>query len=180
MDNPEQYIAAVLDRVKPQHIERTYDIRGFGTATQFLELLARKGGRLHRGGEADVNGVAKMVLNDFLRGKLPWYTPPPVTEGDGKGKGKGIEGREGRLGEMGRKRKREEDRDGDGDGDAFEGFDDDGAGADAGDAVAVFGSVIGGGEGLGREGEDDDLSDSDVSGEDADGPDGGVFAKDEG
>lgn len=100
VENPEQYIAAVLAKTKPHHIERTYDIRGFGTPTEFLELLARKGGRLLKGGEADVNGAAKMVLNDFLRGKLPWFTAPPtVVRGKEE---KGIEGRQGALGEMGR------------------------------------------------------------------------------
>lgn len=104
VENPEQYIAAVLKKTKPQHIERTYDVRGYNTATGFLELLARKGGRLLKGGEADVDGAAKMVLNDFLRGKIPWFTAPPVVQGEER---KGVEGREGRLGEMGRKRKRE-------------------------------------------------------------------------
>ena len=106
VENPEQYIAAVLNKTKPQHIERTYDIKNYENATEFLELLARKGGRLLKGGEADVDGVAKMVLNDFLRGKIPWFTPPPVIE---DGEKKGVEGREGRLGEMGRKRKREDE-----------------------------------------------------------------------
>jgi len=105
VEHPEQYIAAVLNKTKPQHIERTYDIRGYNNPTEFLELLARKGGRLLKGGEADVDGVAKMVLNDFLRGKIPWFTPPPITEGEAKG----IEGRIGRLGEMGKKRKREDE-----------------------------------------------------------------------
>lgn len=105
VENPEQYIASVLKKTKPQHIERTYDIRGFNTATEFLELLARKGGRLLKGGEADVDGVAKMVLNDFLRGKIPWFTPPPVVEGQGN---RGIEGRKGVLGEMGKVRKLED------------------------------------------------------------------------
>lgn len=99
VENPEQYIAATLRRTKPQHIERTYDVRGYNNATEFLELLARKGGRLLKGGEADVDGVAKMVLNDFLRGKIPWYTPPPVAEG---GDTEGVEGRKGALGEMGK------------------------------------------------------------------------------
>lgn len=106
VENPEQYITAVLKKTKPQHIERTYDVRGFDNATEFLELLARKGGRLLKGGEADVDGVAKMVLNDFIRGKIPWFTPPPVVEGAVE---KGVEGREGRLGEMGKKRKRDDE-----------------------------------------------------------------------
>ena len=107
LENPEQYIAAVLQRVKPQHIERTYDIKGFDTATEFLELLARKAGKLLKGGEPDVDGVAKMVLNDFLRGKLPWFTPPPLIEGQEKDVTEGIEGRKGALGEMGNIRKRD-------------------------------------------------------------------------
>lgn len=106
VENPEQYIAGVLKKTKPQHIERTYDVKGYKDATEFLELLARKGGRLLKGGEADLDGVAKMVLNDFLRGKIPWFTPPPEVEGE---QSEGVAGRDGRLGEMGRKRKREDD-----------------------------------------------------------------------
>ena len=56
LENPEQYIAAVFERTKPQHIERTYDVRGFSTPTGFLDLLARKSGRLLKGGEPDVDG----------------------------------------------------------------------------------------------------------------------------
>lgn len=107
VENPHVYIPAVLKKTKPQHIERTYDVRGFSNSTEFLELLARKAGRLLKGGEADVDGVAKMVLNDFLRGKIPWFTPPPLLEGQVEKK-TGIEGRKGALGEMGRKRKAED------------------------------------------------------------------------
>lgn len=102
--NPEQYIAAVLKRVQPRHIERTYDVKNYAEPIEFLSVLARKGGRLLKGGEPDVDGVAKMVINDFLRGKIPWFTPPPhSSDADGEK----IEGREGRLGEMSRKRKRD-------------------------------------------------------------------------
>ncbi|KAI9762808.1 MAG: GTPase required for pre-60S ribosomal subunit nuclear export and maturation [Chaenotheca gracillima] len=106
VENPEQYIRTVLQRCKPHHIERTYEVGPFETPTEFLEILARKGGRLLKGGEADINAVAKMVLNDFLRGKIPWFIPPPETGDTGS---KGIEGREGRLGEMNKKRKRIDD-----------------------------------------------------------------------
>ena len=105
VQNPGQYIEAVLRRCKPQHIERTYNIQGYTSSMELLDLLAKRGGRLLKGGEADTDGVAKMVLNDFLRGKIPWFTPPPASEGDG---GDAVEGRSGRLGEMSRKRKRED------------------------------------------------------------------------
>lgn len=107
VDNPEQYIPALLAKVKQHHMERTYEIKAWNDHIHFLEILARKGGRLLKGGEPDVDGVAKMVLNDFMRGKIPWFTPPPMLEGD-EGKGKVIEGREGRLGEMPMKRKRDD------------------------------------------------------------------------
>ena len=113
VEHPEQYIQAVLDKTKAHHIERTYDVRGWTKATEFLELLARKGGRLLKGGEADLDGVAKMVLNDFMRGKIPWFTPAPapdIKEGGHNQENETdevITGRAGRLGEMPRKRKRD-------------------------------------------------------------------------
>ncbi|KAI5244134.1 nuclear/nucleolar GTP-binding protein [Aureobasidium subglaciale] len=79
VENPEQYVAAALRKCKRHHVERTYDVRDWETPGEFLELLARKGGKLLKGGEADMDGVAKMVLNDFLRGKIPWFTPPPAS-----------------------------------------------------------------------------------------------------
>ncbi|KAL4744022.1 NUC091 domain-containing protein [Aspergillus similis] len=133
VENPEQYIPAILKRVQPKHLERTYGIKETSDAIEFLSILARKGGRLLRGGEPDLDGVAKMVINDFLRGKIPWFTPPPFTPGE---EGEKIEGREGRLGEMGRKRKIEEtsqganedqegqDQSASGSEEEFEGFDD--------------------------------------------------------
>jgi nuclear GTP-binding protein len=159
VENPAQYIPAVLDRVQRKHLERTYDIKfssisvpsadtendeenmvgvpssdkvRTAEATKFLDVLARKGGRLLRGGEADLDGVAKMVLNDFLRGKIPWFVPPPQVEGEAKSKE--GEGRDEMLGFTHGKRKRAlEDQgegsvnaDGDGGGDEevdFEGFD---------------------------------------------------------
>ncbi|KAJ5928591.1 Nucleolar GTP-binding protein 2 [Penicillium verhagenii] len=107
VDNPEQYIPAVMARVQPRHLERTYGIKEPTDAIDFLSRLARKGGRLLKGGEPDLDGVAKMVINDFLRGKTPWFTPPPKPAA-GDAEKETMEGREGRLGEMGRKRKLEE------------------------------------------------------------------------
>ena len=105
VSNPEQYIPAVLRKCKRHHIERTYELTDWENHIQFLELLARKGGRLLKAGEPDLDSVAKMVLNDFMRGKVPWFTPPPAAEGVDVGV---AEGRAGRLGEMPKKRKLEE------------------------------------------------------------------------
>ncbi|KAL7939216.1 GTP-binding protein [Trichoderma chlorosporum] len=104
VEHPEQYIDALLSRVKKHHMEKTYDVRGWDNATELLELLARKAGRLLRGGEPDLDGVAKMMLNDFMRGRIPWYTPAPKSGEEGEEGSGNVNGRGGRLGEMPRKR----------------------------------------------------------------------------
>ena len=109
VEHPAQYIDAVLRRTQTRHIERTYDIKHADyndDSVEFLSILARKAGRLLKGGEPDVDGVAKMVLNDFLRGKIPWFTPPPKKEKVESAVGtEVVEGRKGTLGEMPAKRK---------------------------------------------------------------------------
>jgi nuclear GTP-binding protein len=41
-----------------------------------LEQLAKKSGKLLKGAEPDTDTVAKMLLNDWQRGKLPFYVAP--------------------------------------------------------------------------------------------------------
>lgn len=106
VENPEQYIPAILKKVQPRHLERTYGVKQIHDSIEFLSVLARKGGKLLKGGEPDLDSVAKMVINDFLRGKIPWFTPPPYINGEENEEG--IEGRHGKLGEMGKKRKLDE------------------------------------------------------------------------
>ncbi|KAG5437240.1 hypothetical protein PCANB_001032 [Pneumocystis canis] len=77
VSNPEQHIQAILDRCETKHLEKTYEILGWeNDSAKFLELLARKTGKLLKGGEVDESSVAKMVINDFIRGKIPWFIAP--------------------------------------------------------------------------------------------------------
>ncbi|AJT05920.1 Nog2p [Saccharomyces cerevisiae YJM451] len=89
--HPEQYIPGVLKRCQVKHLERTYEISGWKDATEFIEILARKQGRLLKGGEPDESGVSKQILNDFNRGKIPWFVLPPEKEGEEKPKKKEVE-----------------------------------------------------------------------------------------
>lgn len=104
VEYPSHYIEALMGKVKRHHLERTYELKGWDGYMSFLEMLARKLGRLLKGGEPDVEGVAKIVVHDFLRGKIPWFTPCPTA---GSSDGTVVEGREGKLGEMPKKRKRD-------------------------------------------------------------------------
>ncbi|GJJ76597.1 nuclear GTP-binding protein [Entomortierella parvispora] len=77
---PDDYIPELLKRVRPEYIQRTYELDHWEDSVDFLTQLAKRTGKLIKGGEADLGSVAKMVLNDWLRGKIPYYTAPPEGE----------------------------------------------------------------------------------------------------
>lgn len=74
--SPEDYVVEVLKRVREEYIRKTYHIKSWTSSTDFLEQMAKRSGKLLKGGDPDIVAVAKMVLNDFQRGKLPYYLPP--------------------------------------------------------------------------------------------------------
>ena len=80
VEDPSAYIPGVLSRVKPEYLGKTYKVDKWEDASDFLEQVAQKCGKLLKGGEPDVNTVSKMILNDFQRGKLPYFVPPPGCE----------------------------------------------------------------------------------------------------
>ncbi|XP_077193385.1 nucleolar GTP-binding protein 2 [Paroedura picta] len=77
---PEDHIATVLERAKPEYISKTYKVDSWENAEDFLEKLANKTGKLLKGGEPDVRTVSKMVLNDWQRGRIPFFVKPPNME----------------------------------------------------------------------------------------------------
>lgn len=102
LSSPSEFIPTLLDRVRPVYLSRTYDLphpsshptAAASSATSdpsdearwqsdaFLEALARKSGKLLKGGEPDRETVAKMVLNDWIRGKIPFFVRPPDVSRD--------------------------------------------------------------------------------------------------
>ncbi|TFK56365.1 NGP1NT-domain-containing protein [Heliocybe sulcata] len=122
---PSEHIPALLERVKPVYLSRTYGLpmpdslphpgenedagpreAGRYEAIAFLDALARQKGRLLKGGEPDLDGVAKIVLSDWVRGRIPFFVGPPErpeevnrkeekerrwSAAKGKGKGKEVE-----------------------------------------------------------------------------------------
>ncbi|XP_041593948.1 nucleolar GTP-binding protein 2 [Vulpes lagopus] len=77
---PEDHIGAVLERAKPEYISKTYKIDSWENAEDFLEKLAFRTGKLLKGGEPDFQTVGKMVLNDWQRGRIPFFVKPPNAE----------------------------------------------------------------------------------------------------
>ncbi|KAI2805961.1 Nucleolar GTP-binding protein 2 [Blomia tropicalis] len=75
--NPDDYIETILERVKPEYLSKAYKLSEWDDHIDFLTKLAARTGKLLKGGEPDINTVSKMVLNDWQRGKLPYYVKPP-------------------------------------------------------------------------------------------------------
>uniref|UniRef100_A0A663MQE7 Nucleolar GTP-binding protein 2 n=1 Tax=Athene cunicularia TaxID=194338 RepID=A0A663MQE7_ATHCN len=78
--SPEDHISAVLERAKPEYIRKTYKIDSWKDTEEFLEKLAARTGKLLKGGEPDMQTVSKMVLNDWQRGRIPFFVKPPNAE----------------------------------------------------------------------------------------------------
>lgn len=102
-----------MERVKPIYLSRTYGVPlpNKDDPTQnwepdvFLDKLARMKGRLLKHGEPDLDSVAKIMLSDWVRGRIPFFVPPPERseelneaeaklrkKKDAKGKGKASQG----------------------------------------------------------------------------------------
>ncbi|KAJ3195674.1 GTPase required for pre-60S ribosomal subunit nuclear export and maturation [Irineochytrium annulatum] len=94
---PEDHIPAILERVRDDYIRRTYDVERWDDHWDLLAQVAKRSGKLLKGAEPDTMTVAKMILNDWLRGRIPYFAMPPEKEGgdeeagEEKREGPGVE-----------------------------------------------------------------------------------------
>ncbi|WEL37911.1 nuclear GTP-binding protein [Encephalitozoon hellem] len=80
IENPEDYIDMIVEKARDS-IAKTYRVQ-FVDSADLLERLAVKFGKLQKGGEPNVNAVSKMILHDWVRGKIPYFVPPAEEVGD--------------------------------------------------------------------------------------------------
>ena len=80
LDDATPYVAPLLGRVKKEYLVRAYKVKKWADVEDFLAQLAALSGKLLKGGDPDLNTAAKMVLQDWQRGKLPYYSLPPGVE----------------------------------------------------------------------------------------------------
>ena len=90
IEHTEDYVKTVLERCRSEYLEKTYGVKDWSDHLDFLKQIAEKSGKLLKGGEPDLNTVSKMVLNDWIRGKIPFYTVPPEIEDEQDTKPDGL------------------------------------------------------------------------------------------
>lgn len=71
-------VEIILKRCKPEQLMQLYKIAAFKTTNEFLMHIAKKKGKLAKGGVPDMNATAKTILQDWTSGRIPFFTVPPV------------------------------------------------------------------------------------------------------
>mmetsp|Transcript_8354 Transcript_8354/g.15762 ORF Transcript_8354/g.15762 Transcript_8354/m.15762 type:complete len:625 (+) Transcript_8354:113-1987(+) len=87
LENPEDFIKPMLGVVKREHIAAQYGLPKGGDGSwndhiDLLEKIAKKTGRLRKGGEPCLRSAAINMINDFQRGRLPHFVAPPELKED--------------------------------------------------------------------------------------------------
>ncbi|CAH0514331.1 unnamed protein product [Peronospora belbahrii] len=83
MADPIGAVQVLLTRCQPAQLAELYQLpvdtvsMCFKDAVQFLVLVAQAKGKLGKGGIPNRQAAARIVLQDWNRGKLPYFTPPP-------------------------------------------------------------------------------------------------------
>lgn len=75
--DPEDYIQPLIDKIGRNAFYLTYDVEDWENAEELLDRIANKMGKLLKGGEPNLSAAAKIILNDWSRGNIPYYTEPP-------------------------------------------------------------------------------------------------------
>lgn len=112
LPTPSDHIPALMERVKPVYLSRTYNVplpnpndpSESWKPEDLLDKLARMKGRLLKHGEPDREAVSKIILSDWVRGRIPFFVNPPERSeelnaaeakkkkiADAKGKAKAVE-----------------------------------------------------------------------------------------
>jgi hypothetical protein len=71
-------IELIIKRTAPEQLMYLYAIPRFQDTNEFLCHIARRQGKLKKGGIPNVDAAAKSVLIDWNQGKIPFYTLPPA------------------------------------------------------------------------------------------------------
>lgn len=75
IEDPDEIIPEVINLTGKEAIENCYDIK-FNDIEDLFETIAKKYGKVVKGGEPNVDLISKMILHDLLRGKIPYHVKP--------------------------------------------------------------------------------------------------------
>eukprot|EP00178_Gracilaria_changii_P004385 TRINITY_DN1694_c0_g1_i1.p1 TRINITY_DN1694_c0_g1~~TRINITY_DN1694_c0_g1_i1.p1 ORF type:complete len:524 (-),score=83.73 TRINITY_DN1694_c0_g1_i1:1438-3009(-) len=77
LHDPISPVETIIKRVGAEPLMVAYSVPQFDNVTEFLAYLCSSRGKFRRGGSYDVEAAARIVLQDWNGGKIPFYTLPP-------------------------------------------------------------------------------------------------------
>ncbi|KAM7538322.1 hypothetical protein Aperf_G00000067702 [Anoplocephala perfoliata] len=77
IESLEPAVDSILSWCPKRQIMIRYAISEYGSTADFLCKLAQRMGKLRKGGAPDVKSAARVLLNDWVTGRLMHYTLPP-------------------------------------------------------------------------------------------------------
>ncbi|HMF34959.1 MAG TPA: GTPase [Candidatus Lokiarchaeia archaeon] len=80
IQDPETTFEEIYRRSGPEKLKQVYDI-DFTDSADFVEKLGRKRGKLLKGGIVEERAVWLIVIRDWQRNYIPFYTVPPGYSG---------------------------------------------------------------------------------------------------
>jgi hypothetical protein len=75
--DPVVLVTAICARVAANSLMRIYRIAPFDTAEAMLRQIAAARGKLRKGGTPNLPAAARIVLQDWHDGRIPFFTRPP-------------------------------------------------------------------------------------------------------
>jgi len=78
--DPISPVEAILRRCRKTLLLQVYGIPDFDDCTEFLRHIAKNLGKLGKGGVSDLKAAARKVLQDWVSGKVPFYTEAPEVD----------------------------------------------------------------------------------------------------
>ncbi|KAM4018998.1 guanine nucleotide-binding protein-like 3-like protein [Anomaloglossus baeobatrachus] len=72
-------VETILRRCNKEQIMQHYKVTDFRNTLEFLAMLAKRQGKLKKGGTPDHEKAAKSVLTDWVSGRISYFTHPPET-----------------------------------------------------------------------------------------------------
>jgi nuclear GTP-binding protein len=77
-------VATILARVPANRLMQLYRIGPFTSAESMLAHIATARGKLRKGGAPDITVAARIVLQDWNDGRIPFFTRPPSRGNEGE------------------------------------------------------------------------------------------------
>lgn len=74
IEEPEEYVEMIVEKARDA-VAKAYGIC-FCDTGDLIEKLAIRFGKLGKGGEPNSNATSKMILHDWIKGRIPYFTTP--------------------------------------------------------------------------------------------------------